>query len=47
MGVELTNKTVGVIGVGNIGGIFCERARSLKMRVVAYDPYLSEEKQRI
>ena len=44
VGVELTNKTVGVIGVGNIGGIFCERARSLKMRVVAYDPYLSEEK---
>ena len=44
MGVELTNKTVGVIGAGNIGGIFCERARSLKMKVVAYDPYLSDEK---
>ncbi len=44
MGVELTSKTVGVIGAGNIGGVFCERARSLKMKVVAYDPYLSEEK---
>lgn len=44
MGVELTNKTVGVIGVGNIGEIFCERARSLKMKVLAYDPYLSSEK---
>ena len=44
MGVELTNKTVGVIGAGNIGGVFCERARSLKMKVVAYDPYLSDEK---
>ncbi len=44
MGVELNNKTVGVIGVGNIGTIFCERARSLKMKVIAYDPFLSEEK---
>ena len=42
MGVELTNKTVGVIGAGNIGGVFCERARSLKMKVVAYDPYLDK-----
>ena len=44
MGVELNRKTVGVIGVGNIGSIFCERARSLKMKVIAYDPFLSEEK---
>ena len=47
MGVELTSKTVGVIGAGNIGGVFCERARSLKMKVVAYDPYLSEEKAKV
>ncbi|WP_417525873.1 phosphoglycerate dehydrogenase [Marinovum sp.] len=44
MGVELTNKTLGVIGAGNIGGIVCERARGLKMKVVAYDPYLSQDK---
>ena len=44
MGVELTNKTLGVIGAGNIGGIVCDRARGLKMKVVAYDPFLSTEK---
>ncbi len=44
MGVELTNKTLGVIGAGNIGGIVCDRARGLKMKVVAYDPFLGEEK---
>ncbi|NOC92136.1 MULTISPECIES: phosphoglycerate dehydrogenase [unclassified Ruegeria] len=44
MGIELTNKTLGVIGAGNIGGIVCERALGLKMKVIAYDPYLGEEK---
>jgi len=44
MGVEVTSKTLGVIGAGNIGGIVCERARGLKMKVVAYDPFLSEER---
>ena len=44
MGVELTGKTLGVIGAGNIGGIVCDRARGLKMKVVAYDPYLGQEK---
>ncbi|WP_116597830.1 phosphoglycerate dehydrogenase [Primorskyibacter marinus] len=44
MGVELTGKTLGVIGAGNIGGIVCDRARGLKMKVVAYDPFLSHEK---
>ncbi len=44
MGVELTAKTLGVIGAGNIGSIVCDRARGLKMKVIAYDPYLSEEK---
>ncbi|TNJ42225.1 phosphoglycerate dehydrogenase [Phaeobacter sp. B1627] len=46
MGVELTGKTLGVIGAGNIGGIVCDRARGLKMKVVAYDPFLTEEKAR-
>ncbi|WP_425044358.1 phosphoglycerate dehydrogenase [Primorskyibacter sp. S87] len=44
MGTELTNKTLGVIGAGNIGGIVCDRARGLNMKVVAYDPYLGQEK---
>ncbi|SHE80287.1 D-3-phosphoglycerate dehydrogenase [Ruegeria intermedia] len=44
MGVELTNKTLGVIGAGNIGGIVCDRAQGLKMKVIAYDPYLGQEK---
>ena len=44
MGVELTGKTLGVIGAGNIGGIVCDRARGLKMKVIAYDPFLSQEK---
>ena len=44
MGVELTGKTLGVIGAGNIGGIVCDRARGLRMKVVAYDPFLTQEK---
>jgi D-3-phosphoglycerate dehydrogenase len=44
MGTELTGKTLGVIGAGNIGGIVCERARGLHMKVIAYDPYLGQEK---
>src|SRR5574343_1482725 len=44
MGVELYNKTLGVIGAGNIGGIVCDRAVGLKMKVIAYDPFLSEER---
>jgi D-3-phosphoglycerate dehydrogenase len=46
MGVELTGKTLGVIGCGNIGAIVAERGRGLRMRVVAYDPYLSPERAR-
>ncbi len=44
MGVELTGKTLGVIGAGNIGGIVCNRAKGLQMKVMAYDPFLGEEK---
>ena len=46
MGVELYNKTLGVIGAGNIGGIVCNRAVGLHMKVVAYDPFLSDERAR-
>jgi len=44
MGVEVTNKTLGLIGAGNIGSIVAERALGLKMKVIAYDPFLSEER---
>ena len=44
MGVELYNKTLGVIGCGNIGSIVADRAIGLKMRVIAFDPFLSEER---
>ena len=44
MGVELSNKTLGVIGCGNIGAIVADRALGLKMRVIGYDPFLSEER---
>lgn len=44
MGVEITGKNLGIIGAGNIGKIVIERAQGLKMRVLAYDPFLSEEK---
>lgn len=44
MGVELYNKTLGVIGCGNIGGIVADRALGLKMKVIAFDPFLTEER---
>ncbi len=42
-GVELYNRTLGIIGLGNIGRIVADRARGLRMKVIAADPYLSEE----
>ncbi len=44
MGVEITGKTLGVIGCGNIGSIVCARAIGLKMHVIGYDPFLSKER---
>jgi D-3-phosphoglycerate dehydrogenase len=41
MGVEIFGKTLGVIGCGNIGSIVADRAIGLKMKVIAYDPFLS------
>ncbi len=46
MGVELAGKTLGLIGCGNIGAIVADRAQGLKMKVVAYDPFLSHERAR-
>ncbi|MBT5565551.1 MAG: phosphoglycerate dehydrogenase, partial [Rhodospirillaceae bacterium] len=44
MGVELYGKTLGLVGCGNIGSIVANRALGLKMKVVAYDPYLSADR---
>lgn len=44
MGVEVTAKTLGVVGCGNIGSIVADRALGLKMKVVAFDPFLTEER---
>ena len=44
MGVEITGKTLGVIGAGNIGSIVADRAVGLRMHVIAYDPFLSVER---
>jgi len=44
MGVEVTGKTLGVIGCGNIGSIVADRAKGLKMKVIAFDPFLTPER---
>ena len=44
LGVEITGKTLGLIGAGNIGSVVAARAIGLKMKVVAYDPFLSAER---
>jgi D-3-phosphoglycerate dehydrogenase len=43
MGREISGKTLGIIGVGNIGRVVADRARGLKMKVIAFDPFLSAE----
>ena len=44
MGVEVTSKTLGLIGAGNIGSIVADRALGLRMKVIAFDPFLSPER---
>jgi D-3-phosphoglycerate dehydrogenase / 2-oxoglutarate reductase len=44
MGVELTGKTLGIVGCGNIGSIVADRGLGLRMKVIAFDPYLSPER---
>lgn len=43
VGVELCNKTLGIIGLGNVGRIVAERAAGLRMKVIGYDPFISPE----
>lgn len=47
MGVEITSKTLGLIGCGNIGSIVADRAIGLRMKVVAFDPFLTPERASI
>ncbi|MEM6439001.1 MAG: phosphoglycerate dehydrogenase [Pseudomonadota bacterium] len=44
MGVEITGKTLGVVGCGNIGSVVAARALGLRMKVIAYDPFLSADR---
>src|SRR2546428_3305273 len=44
MGVELYNKTLGIVGIGQIGGYLAKLAQGMSMNVIAYDPYLAEER---
>ena len=44
LGVEIFGKTLGIIGCGNIGAIVADRALGMKMKVIAYDPYLSDQR---
>ena len=46
VGTELAGKVLGLVGCGNIGAIVADRAQGLKMRVIAYDPYLAPERAR-
>jgi D-3-phosphoglycerate dehydrogenase len=46
MGVELYNKTLGIVGIGQIGGYLSKLAQGMAMSVIAYDPYLAEERAR-
>ncbi|MBN1380981.1 MAG: phosphoglycerate dehydrogenase [Deltaproteobacteria bacterium] len=43
MGTEFYNKTLGIIGIGRVGSIVADRARGLKMNVIAYDPFIAPE----
>ena len=44
VGTEVTGKTLGLVGCGNIGSIVADRAQGLKMKVIAYDPFLTPER---
>src|SRR3989475_10906206 len=46
MGVELYNKTLGIVGMGQIGSHLAKLAQGMMMNVIAYDPYLAEERAR-
>lgn len=43
-GVELNGKTVGIVGLGRIGSLVAQRLRGFDMRLIAYDPYITDER---
>jgi D-3-phosphoglycerate dehydrogenase len=43
MGTEVSNKTLGIVGIGNIGGLVADRAQGLHMKVIAFDPFIAPE----
>src|SRR4029078_4161477 len=43
-GIEIVGKTLGVMGLGNIGRIVADRAQGLKMKVIAFDPFITAER---
>ncbi|MSO53698.1 MAG: phosphoglycerate dehydrogenase [Rhodospirillales bacterium] len=47
MGVEISAKTLGLVGCGNIGSVVADRAQGLKMKVISYDPYLTLERAKV
>jgi D-3-phosphoglycerate dehydrogenase len=44
MGTEIRNKTLGIIGLGNVGSEVAKRARGLEMKLIAYDPFISADR---
>lgn len=46
LGLEVRGKTLGIVGLGQVGSEVARRARGLEMRVIAYDPFVSEERAR-
>ena len=44
MGTEITGKTLGLIGCGNVGSIVANRAQGLKMKVIVYAPFMTNER---
>lgn len=46
MGIEVRNKTLGIIGLGNVGSEVARRARGLEMKLIAYDPFISVDHAR-
>jgi D-3-phosphoglycerate dehydrogenase len=45
-GVELADKTLGIVGLGRIGKLVADRAKAFQMRLVAYDPFVSADRAR-
>ena len=47
LGMEVRDKTLGIVGLGQVGSEVARRARGLEMRVIAYDPFVPEDRARV